>query len=91
VVLQYSGTQMMSPPRDLTLRKLLFESQKIAKNLTLFFKLQKNSVFYKKNCQWQFFGKKKTILGNCFEKMSFWQFFDIQMANFWRVSSDQLK
>ena len=40
------------------------------------------SFFQKQNCQWQFFWKKMTIFGNCFEKMSsFWQLFDIQFPN----------
>ena len=55
--------------------KLRFEYQKIAKNL----------IFFQKNCQWQFFGKKWKLLIILFEKISsFWQFFDSQMAIFRR-------
>ena len=65
--------------------KLPFECQKIAKNLTFFFKLTKNVIFSTK-LPLAILLKKMTIFVNFFEKMSScWQFFDIQMSIFRRV------
>ena len=73
---------------NLTLQKLPFECQKIAKKLAILKKnMPKIVVFFQKIANGNFL-EKMTIFGNFFFKCKvFGQFFDSQMAIFRRVRS----